>query len=121
MTKTTPKLKFRLEVWERAVVFQVLHMDERFRSKDVRIKEYACNNGFTVVSSVYPHISKDAIDLRGEGLDYDFDASAITFDTNEQAENYKQKVLSALTEWSENWEGFQNKATIKEENNIYTV
>lgn len=117
-----PKLKFKLEVWESIVLFQVLEMDERFRSLEGGPSlRYKASSGLTVVSVCSPGIGSNTIHLRGEDTDDDLKPDTFTFDSPRRAEEYKQKALSALSEWAENWEGFQNKATIKEENNIYTV
>ena len=54
------KLKYRLEKWEKALVFQVLEMDERFRGRERgSVFEYRAHNGLCVQSIDYPEIIRN--------------------------------------------------------------
>ena len=84
-------IKIRLEKWEKAIVMQVLEMEEALREK----KEIHEFNGFLLCSYDYPSLTDEekGICLRGFESDYDFDVSSITFDTNNERDEYYQKII----------------------------
>ena len=70
------RIKFRLEIWETTVVFQILEMDERFRRKSA--SPNVCDTGIMkVISDNNPAISDDTIMLRG--LHEEFDDNVVIY------------------------------------------
>lgn len=102
----TSKIKFRLEVWENSVVFQVLEMDERFRNY---ANSFNAKNKINIYSFHWVEISETCIYLRGEKKDGDFDVCKLSFENAKDAEEFANKILVALKDWSENWEGFKDE------------
>ena len=109
------KIKFRIEVWEKEVVFQVLEMNERFRSSGSKVNCFKCSNGIAILSMSIPGIELCSVWLQGDSKRYDTRVYTLSFDTPEAAEEYKNKVIEALRDWAENWEGWgEEKKTIYE-------
>jgi hypothetical protein len=112
-----PKIKFRLEVWETSLVFQVLEMDERFRSE----KTFKASNGIIIGSINTPSIDdSDTSNLRGKYKRRDYWVSCLNYNTKEKAEETKAQILEALKEWAEKAPEFQeDKSTPEQEGSIY--
>lgn len=106
---TKPKIKFKLVKFERALVFQVLEMDERFRVK----RGGQCFNiesSFTVCSVDTPGLYSDSIDLRGSDTKEDFHVSVEHFGSNEARDKRYNRALEALKNWADNWPGWNEPA-----------
>lgn len=99
------KIKFRLEVWETTIIFQVLEMDERFKHID---NTFTSKNGIEIWSHSSPELACETkIYLRGI---YKEDALRISFlecESKENAIKTKQNIIIALKDWAENWVGFK--------------
>lgn len=102
------KVRVQLEVWGQAVMFRVLYMDERFRSKKEAPynPSYVCDNKITITSVRSPELDEGAVYLWGYYHDQDTDGQCWAFDTAEDAKAYKMKILDALADWAENWPGW---------------
>ena len=104
------KIKFRLEVWDKTVVFQILDMDERFRRLDGEWnKEFVSENWLNVMSEGSPMLTNNVLFLRGVRDNNDCNAVSKSFLTREEANEYCQKVINSLLDWAENWEGWGNE------------
>jgi len=102
------KLKYTLSKLEKALVFQVLEMDERFRSRaDVGGILCRAKNEMWVRSMDTPEIRGVEIFLRGESKEGDDSIEILEFDTNKQRDKIFNRIQEALADWAENWEGFQ--------------
>lgn len=116
------KIKFILHEFEKALAFQILEMDERFRGLKgfgVTIKGYE-GKYFNIKSSdcLYFHREVKDIYLRGHEKHNDLSAKIIYFDSNKERNDFKKKMLHDLELWADNWEGWKEKKEIKE-NGIY--
>lgn len=102
------KLKYNLSKFEKALVFQVLEMDERFRSKlDDEGISFRTKNGMWVRSVCNPVIDKGEIFLQGQTTELDGQVTIKHFDTNKQRDKFFDQMQGALADWAENWEGFR--------------
>lgn len=98
------KLKYRLEKWERALVFQVLEMDERFRRKfpadelltHDEVRSFSC-----------PEINYSFIFLWGTDKIGDMRVSHLRFDDNEKRDARFEEIHAQLADWAANWEGWK--------------
>lgn len=108
---TKPKIKFKLVKFERALVFQVLEMDERFRNKheDGSIN-FKSKKSLNIISLDGPAIFEDRIYLRGRFDMFDFDVGHMPFESNTKRDEYYNQVLEALKDWAENWQGWNEPA-----------
>jgi hypothetical protein len=117
------KLRIRLEKWEKALMLQVLEMDERFRrAGGAEIKEHTAPNGLKIVSDQWPYMILHAnhlysIHLRGTCLAEDYKPEATHFETNAGRDATYDAVVAALRDWSANWPGFKDPVS-KEETRI---
>lgn len=103
-----PKITFRLEKWEKAVVFQVLDMDERFRTSG-NSKIYSFHP-LGVGSGSYPSLNSSSVFLRGYCVEDDFKVAGAQFESNAMRDAYYCDVLSSLKAWANNWEGWKEDA-----------
>jgi len=109
------KLRYRLFELDGNLVFQVLEMDEGFRTGEGNYKVYSASNGWLVESFVYPKISlhSKVIYLRGHDKILDLDVMVIPRSKikaehpNKSLNKIIGDVDQALKEWAENWEGFE--------------
>ena len=60
-------------------------------------------------SIVHPEVSKNSVCLRGEYAEGDKWVRVLRFESKEAAEEYKNKVIEALRDWAENWEGWEEE------------
>lgn len=100
------KIKFNLVSLEQALAFQVTYMDERFLQC-----EYITNNKFIVKSQSCPSFDMDCniIYLRGFVLERHLDVTVRYFKSNIERDIYKNKMVEALKDWTDNWEGWPDK------------
>jgi len=114
------KLKYRLEKWEKALVFQVLEMDERFRSDNSMC---VCNcfvskNGVKVYSADFPVIDNDVF-LMGYSWSEDNNVSSFDFDSNKERDEHFDRIQEAIEDWANNWKGWGDKENYTEVDNAY--
>ena len=105
------KIKFRLETWGKSVVFQVLKMDDQFRYSDDKgeqdgLNKFLATNGFGVLSQHSPCLFANSVYLQGSDRGHDNMVRCISLTSNKSAEYYCQRLLTALSEWAKNWEGW---------------
>lgn len=91
------KIKYDLQVFHNVVLFKVLEMEEKYRDKDVLFK---CDNGFYIRSVSFPQITENTIKDRGIDVTKDNIVTQIKFNTNQEAQEYTEKVRFALEEWN---------------------
>ena len=113
------KIKFKLEKYPYCLNFQILEMDERFRSKEEEEKynHFTSLNGIKIFSKNYPFLhgcgTSSEITLRGLDPKSDFFTSCSLFSSDKERDECYNLVLEALKDWSENWVGWK---TEKKEN-----
>jgi len=101
-----PRIVYRLDAVGTELEFQVLYMDERFRSLD-EDKEFKASNGVTVVSSESPTISPySEVYLRGGDRERDSWMSSEIFETVTECQEAERRIHAALKEWAELWPGW---------------
>lgn len=110
-------IKFKLIKLEKSVVFQILEMDEHFRSSSTS-NIFTSSNGIKIVSGTIPSLSLNTIYLRGKIKSSDFKPAVIVFVTNEQRDEFVSKIIYAIKEWSNKWPGFENDCET-DENDVY--
>jgi hypothetical protein len=106
-------IKFRLEVWDTTVLFQILDMDEAYRCKgDNAINLFASPNikgvlmsqscpsleekRDTAKSKLYP-----VVYLRGFRKEHDTSVCKFQFKTWQDAVDYAERVLDLLSSWAQ--------------------
>jgi hypothetical protein len=117
-----PKLRIKFVEFEKALVMQVLYMDERFRCVNYPspVKNFIASNGFRIASSESPIFHRDLVMLRGWDKQRDDIVKEITFRSNIKRDEYKKRMLEALKEWAVNWEGWNEKpCKIESKDGIY--
>lgn len=116
------KIKFKLEIWDNSVIFKIIDQDKRFigrnlsyQCKDVKVKINSQQNSKIYFTGNYMELF-----LRGT-LDCDtFNTVTYEAENYEEALKIKNLIILAITEWSENWEGFKIDAKSKSES-IYEI
>lgn len=90
----------KIQFWkaEKALAMQVLEQEGLPRRKE---------EGFVRINDV-PWLYDERIDLRGHDPDHDWDVNRMTFDTNDERDEYLQKAVNAITE-----ELFKGKGELK--------
>ena len=113
------RIRFRLEKWERALVFQVLHMDERFRAGKYPDEKsftvpflFSGIPSITVVSMYGPRLLGDGdnithIHLRGSEDKSDLEPCCMFFSDNPARDRAYTLILNVLRDWSCGWKGFR--------------
>jgi hypothetical protein len=102
------KIKYRLEKWENALVFQVLEMDERFRSGNKGANSHRRPSRYNVTSYCAPSIiGSEVVHLRGSDKSMDLYISTHTFSSNKERDEYFDEIQDALADWAANWEGWR--------------
>jgi hypothetical protein len=115
-----PKITFRLEKWERALIFQVLYMDERFRNaRNGFSKTFTSRIGFQIRSVIGPEFTREDtpggavsgwIDLWGYQSEDDLRVRTIHFASNAERDAYYASAFLALRDWAHKWPGFQDSS-----------
>jgi len=104
-------IKFRLEKWEKAVVFQILEQD-KFERGDV----YS-NGEFRIVISSHPAFGLGhIIYLRGRHSSKDLNVSSAVFETNAERDAYYDKILKTFSDWKKS---LGSKSIETKEQNIF--
>ena len=108
------KLKYRLEKWEKSLVFQVLWMDERFRStNELGENRFRSTQGFSVISGEYRvTIGSNWVSLPGVNALNDLEVGVMSFDSNEERDEHYNKIQEALKDWATNWEGWKEEKEV---------
>lgn len=102
------KLKYRLEKFEKALVFQVLEMDDRFRCEKGGFQRVHTAKGFHVFSDYTPQLSQcDGVYLRGKDEARDLEIQCLNFVTNKDRDEQFDKIQAAIEDWANNWDGFK--------------
>jgi hypothetical protein len=122
------KIKFKLVKFEKALAFQVLEMDERFRRKDDAKDEYIfkASNLMEIISICEPDLLGPwslgdlTICLRGTKKYKDFKVDAFLFQDNYQRDECHDKIINALREWAEKWEGWNNTESPAIDGDVFT-
>jgi acid stress-induced BolA-like protein IbaG/YrbA len=110
-----PKIKFKLIKLERALVFQVLEQDERFRRKShaESAPMFVTSSGVTVQSIYESALSDSEIYLRGADGN-DFRAYVVNYKDNDKRDKVFARTIEALMDWSKNAPQFaEDKAAPK--------
>lgn len=121
-TQIMKHIKFNLIRLERSLVFQILEMDERFRSTSPTMEnEYVSNNGIHVFSSESPDVKPytSNLYLRGRSKKDDFNASIVNFKSNDQRDALAIKIIATLEDWSSNWPGFKTDEVVLDKDVYY--
>jgi len=113
------KIKFRIERWGNSIVFQVLEMDERFRSNDGKNNYFVHPNGITIASIWGPELDDRYVHLWGNGEEEDNKVVVRVCDTEEEAVEYKRKVVVALKSFAKHWAGWEDDSDKIEDKTIY--
>jgi hypothetical protein len=104
-----PKIRFKLAEFERGLVFQVLYMDERFRSNRKENMVYKPIKNLEVISCGGPDISgigSGIIFVRGPEKKKDLRITIATFESNSKRDVAKTLIIEGLRQWAENWIGW---------------
>jgi hypothetical protein len=92
-------IKIRLEKWERSVVMQVLEMDESLRGKETIYTKGTTT--LDILSLNSPALEATCIYLCGDEKWRDYDVATESFKTNEERDEYFDKVVATLKAWKE--------------------
>lgn len=119
-----PKIVYRLEkVGDRALIFQVLHMDERFRrlgngTASIIVSHKPTGEGIpSVVSSGTPQLGMVGgyaprfarcanVYLQGNNKNYDSIPTIVSFTTEKERDRALMAINDALEDWCDNWVGW---------------
>lgn len=122
------KLKYRLEIWETTLLFQVLEMDERFRghnnsenthfTRSVNVKIKSRNHPCLAMES-----DSNILYLQGGITESDLVISQMRFPTKEVARTNFNRIQAALADWAANWEGWKETKgeTVKNLAGVYEL
>lgn len=106
-----PKLVFKLETVGDGctLMFYIKEMDERFRTeRNQKSKTYQSKPGsFKITSVSGPAFGPKQLYLRGKQPTRDNSVTTKKFNSPQDAERYRRKILEALNDWAENWKGFE--------------
>lgn len=96
----------------RCVAIAVLYMDERFRGTGLRVPTFTASNGIKIKSSLWPAIDadNDVLYLRGGERESDDSINADMFLNNDAARSFVDRAITALHEWSINWDGWEHES-----------
>lgn len=95
-------IKYRLEVWENTVLFQILAQSDKHVCKS-NVYTYAFTDcPLSVYSSGNPHLGDDSISLRGRFANKYFSVCTKVFKTHEEALDYKSKAEESIEAWVAN-------------------
>lgn len=93
------QIKYMLVKFEKALVFQVLEMNDLKR----HCPDFTARNGWKVESISWPQlcIKEKTISLRGSNSRHDYDLSAVHFNSNAERDIADQHIRLAIREWAE--------------------
>jgi len=106
------KLKYRLEKWEKVVVFQILEQNELFKNKNTfNDLDYATNNDMVITSSDRrsTDLEDKIIFVRRVNTRCPLSIGTKYFNNNEERNKYFDSMQKALKDWAANWEGWKEK------------
>lgn len=103
------KLKYTLFELNGHLIFSIFHMDERFRSQG-NLLEFIANNGWKICSLAHPEVNLEEkkIYLQGHHLGKDREV-CVEEPYGENLPEVIDQIHSALKEWAEEWEGWQEE------------
>jgi len=103
------KIKYSLVKFEKALAFQVLEMDERFRNFNNPIS-FGGGGDLCVLSTNFPDIISESerVYLRGNIQKKDFTVSVDYFADNIRRDEMANRIHKAIKNWAENWPGFKD-------------
>lgn len=106
------KLDYRLEMWDRTLLFYVNSMDERFRNTQFGSQIfYRSSTGVNIYSINHPDISYDndqlSIYLQGFTREADDYVSVLRCEDTNKAYEVYQLIRAAIVDWSNNWSGWR--------------
>ena len=121
------KIKFRIEVWEKTVLFQILEMDARFRYRggpkdEKKYKVKISPRHIQYVESLScPEITDCRLYLIGENKEKDHSIIQKQCNSVKSAFELKTDIIYALQEWAKNWEGFKKdkKEALKTDETVF--
>lgn len=104
-------IKFRLEKWEKAVVFQILEQDKFKRG------EVYSNEEFSIEVLLHPELPDcSSIFLRGSDSSKDLSVSSVLFNTTVGRDEYYDKIMKVFSDWKKSLE---TKSIETKEQNIF--
>ena len=90
-------------------------MDERARVLNGETSwVFNAKNGVYVNSSKMPGLSSGLVWVRGLVITYDKDYCILETESYDDARAHKEKIIEALKDWAENWEGWGEKEEAEE-------
>lgn len=92
-------LKIKLVKFERALGFQVLHMDEKYRGIGTVYSDPCCSLRISSENAV--QLTNGAIYIRGRLLSEDLCVCSSSFYDNEKRDEYFENLLHVLRQWAE--------------------
>lgn len=105
-------IKIRLEKWARAIVFQVLSMDEDLRNKKGNNGLIFDNGNLYLRSIEEPEIDCDGIFLWGDNYDGDFQICYMIFVNNKSRDEFYDRILKLFKDYNDR----KNEINSHEEN-----
>lgn len=115
-------LKYRLVPFEKALAFQVIEMDEAQRATNGHFSTFRTSS-FAVHSDTNTQLLTESVCLRGRLRSDDSKISTLTFNSNQERDEYAQKVHQSLKEWQQNngFLGVKPNKSIVEDDFTYTL
>ena len=103
------KIKFYLKKLEKALVFQILEMDEKFRAQTEEDRVEFKYRQFSICSKANPSISdnESILYVRGYNRKEDFKITTLTFKSNNERDEHFKRILTTLTQWAKKWPGWE--------------
>jgi len=125
------KIDYELKKNGMCLEFKINYMDERFRAlsnDEYKIKVFTSKNGVLIKSSSFPLISLYnengggiEVFLFGRDKTYDQCVSSYKFQSINERDEYYNKIVEAIADWEENWEGwYKNQEEIEILENLKT-
>lgn len=102
------KIKFKMEIWQRSLIFQILDMDERARDEKLL---YFSTNHWKIASAEWVYVSNfmNSIYILGVNRDKDKDVFVWNGLGKEMVEKKFIEIEQALHDFALNWEGWREK------------
>ena len=91
-------IKIRLEKWEKAIVMQVLEMDESLRGMDIIYD----NGEFSIASEISPELDclQGYVYVRGNDETCDFEVKYTVFSNNEKRDECYNKIVKLFNDYN---------------------
>lgn len=104
------KTKCKLKIKGNTLEFQILEMDERFRSElATGFNSFKSENEWRIISLINPVLNpgKKEIHLRGIDRRKDYNEVLWILNSEQEAKQAKAEIIEALKDWAKNWEGWK--------------